>query len=83
MAYSLQAAQVEDAGAVTDIFQQAFGKDEIMGYLNLNVPAKIQREKDIEFFRGLIEEGDVYGARFTKVVDNKTGYGLLSRRPPH
>ncbi|KAL9128593.1 MAG: hypothetical protein Q9217_002758 [Psora testacea] len=73
MAYTLQPAQVKDAEVITDIFQQAFAHDHIMSYMKPNVPKEIKWEHTVRLFRGWLEQGDIYGARFTKAVENETG----------
>lgn len=73
MPFTLYPANVEDASDIAAIFQAAFAEDHILGYFHPHVPASVLREKDQNLFRGLIAQGDIYGERFTKVVDEESG----------
>ena len=76
MAFTLHPVTLEDAEDISRIFQEAFKDDHIIGYFNPNVPKDILWERDLEFYRGLIQDGDIYGGRITKAVDTSTGYEL-------
>ncbi len=76
MAFTLHPVAVEDAEDMTRIFQEAFKHDHIMSYFNPNVPRNIVWERDLDFYKGLIKEGDIYGGRITKAVETSTGYDL-------
>ena len=76
MAFTLHPVAVEDAEDITRIFQEAFKDDHIMSYFNPNVPKNIVWDRDLEFYRGLIKDGDLYGGRITKSVETSTGYKL-------
>ena len=76
MAFILQPALVEDAEAITDIFEKAFADDYIMQHMRPNVPKEVQWQKDLEWVRGWFEQAAAYGARITKVVENDTGYNI-------
>ena len=76
MAFTLHPVAFEDAEDITRIFQEAFKHDHIMSYFHPNVPRDIVWNRDLDFYRGLIKEGDIYGGRITKAVDTSTGYML-------
>ena len=76
MAFTLHPVTLEDAEDISRIFQEAFKHDHIIGYFNPNVPKDALWNRDLEFYRGLIQEGDIYGGRITKAVDTSTGYEL-------
>lgn len=78
MAFTLHPVTLEDAEDVTRIFEEAFKHDHIMSYFCPNVPGDIVWERDLDFYKGLIKEGDIYGGRITKVVETSTGYELQS-----
>lgn len=73
MSFSLEPAVVEDARTLARVFREAFSKDPIMMYLQPKVPYAVILEKDTVMYRDMIEEGDVYGKRLTKVVEKDTG----------
>lgn len=73
MPFTLHPATVEDASDIAAIFRAAFAEDHIMGYFHPHVPASVVLEKDTKLFRGLIAQGDIYGERITKVVDEESG----------
>lgn len=74
MAYTLHPATVEDAEAITSIMRDAFADDHIMSYFYPDVPKDVVYQRDLSLFRDWISHGDAYGGRFTKAVENKTGY---------
>ena len=76
MAFTLHPVTLEDAEDITRIFEEAFKDDHIMSYFHPNVPRDVVWERDLDFYRGLIKEGDIYGGRITKAVDTSTGYEL-------
>ena len=76
MAFTLHPVTIEDAEDITGIFHEAFKNDHIMSYFHPNVPKDIIWERDLDFYRGLIKEGDIYGGRITKAVETSTGYKL-------
>ena len=76
MAFTLHPVAFEDAEDITRIFQEAFKHDHIMSYFHPNVPREIVWNRDLDFYRGLIREGDIYGGRITKAVETSTGYKL-------
>ena len=76
MAFTVHPVAVEDAEDITRIFEEAFKHDHIMSYFHPNVPRNITWDRDLEFYRGLIKEGDIYGGRITKAVETSTGYEL-------
>ena len=76
MAFTVHPVAVEDAEDITRIFEEAFKHDHIMSYFHPNVPRNITWERDLEFYRGLIKEGDIYGGRISKAVETSTGYEL-------
>ena len=76
MAFTVHPVAVEDAEDITRIFEEAFKHDHIMSYFHPNVPRNITWERDLEFYRGLIKEGDIYGGRITKAVETSTVYEL-------
>lgn len=73
MAFSLQPAGLEDVEDIVRIFQAAFKKDPIMGRFHANSPPHLVWEKDLKVFSDMMAEGDVYGGRFAKVVEDETG----------
>lgn len=73
MPFTLHPATVDDASDITAVFQAAFAKDHIMSYFHPNVPAPAIWEKDFKLFKGLIAQGDIYGERFAKVIDEENG----------
>lgn len=76
MAFTLHPVAVEDAEDLTRIFQEAFKHDHIIGYFHPNAPRNIIWDRDVDFYRGLIKDGDIYGGRMTKAVETSTGYKL-------
>jgi endonuclease YncB( thermonuclease family) len=73
MAFSLHPAGPEDVRAITTIFQEAFKTNPIMSYMHPRTPKEVKDAADLEFFHDSLVEGDKYGGRYTKVVDNDTG----------
>ncbi len=73
MAFSLTPAGSEDAEDITRIFQVAFKDDHLMGHFHANTPPNLVWEQDLKVFSDLIGQGDIYGGRFTKVVDKEIG----------
>ena len=73
MGFSLQPAGLQDAEDITQIFQVAFKDDHIMGQFHPNTPKNLLWEQDMKVFSDMIAQGDIYGGRFTKVVDEDTG----------
>ena len=76
MAFTMHPVALEDAEDITRIFEEAFKYDHIMSYFHPHVPRDVVWERDLDFYRGLIKEGDIYGGRITKAVDTNTGYEL-------
>ena len=76
MAYAVHPAGIDDAEALADIMLQAFADDHIIGYMQKNVPYEVRHKHDTQMFHDFCVEGDVYGGRMTKVVDNATGYDI-------
>ena len=73
MPFTLHPATLDDASDITAVFQAAFAKDHIMSYFHPNCSASAVWEKDLKTFKSLIGQGDIYGERFTKVVDEENG----------
>lgn len=73
MTYTLHPVTSDDASDIAAIFQAAFAEGHIMRYFHPSVPASVIWENDVKFIRGLIAQGDVYGERVTKAVDEDTG----------
>ena len=73
MPYTLHNAGLEDVPDIARIFQAAFKDDDIMGYFYPNTPSNIRWDHDIKLYTDLMNEGDIYGGRFTKVVDDDSG----------
>ena len=73
MGFSLHPAGLEDAEAITKIFRNAFKDDHIMGHFHPKTPAHLVWEQDLKVFSDMIQQGDIYGGRFTKVVDEDSG----------
>ena len=73
MAFTLHPITIEDAEDMGRIFRDAFQDDHIIGRFYPNTPKDVRCAQDLEFFRGLIKDGDLYGGRFTKVVETSTG----------
>ena len=75
MTYSIKTAGKDDAEDLVTIMQTAFADHHIMPYMHKDVPQDLQFQDDLDLFREWLAEGDIYGARFTKAIDNDTGYG--------
>ena len=73
MSFTLRPATVDDTSDITAVFQAAFAEDHIMSHFHPNTPAAAIWEKDFKVFKGLIAQGDIYGERFTKVIDEENG----------
>ena len=73
MTYSLHPAGPSDAKDITRIFQAAFKDDHIMGHFHPHTPENLVWEQDLKVFSDMLAQGDVYGGRWTKVVEDETG----------
>ena len=82
MAYTVHPVGTDDAEALATIMLQAFADDHIISYIHKDVPYEVQHKHDAQMFSDWCVEGDVYGGRMTKVVDNATGYTIPSDHKP-
>ena len=73
MAFSLCPAGTEDTEDLARIFSSAFKSDPVMGQFYPNTPAQLKREHYIKFISDLMAQGDIFGGRFTKVVEKESG----------
>ncbi|KAL6719969.1 hypothetical protein ACLMJK_001890 [Lecanora helva] len=73
MDFELCPAGLEDAEDITRLFQIAFKDNHIIGFFHPHTPAHLVWEKDIKNFSDMIAQGDVYGGRWTKIVEVATG----------
>ncbi|KAL9101804.1 MAG: hypothetical protein Q9163_002975 [Psora crenata] len=70
---------MEDAEEITEMLLQAFAEEEVGGFIYGNVSKESFWEQRLTLVRDWIEEGEMYGARLTKVVENDSGGPILSR----
>jgi len=73
MAYTLHPVSPTDAPALARIFQRAFAADGIIGFMNEQVPPDARYSHDLKFFGGLIAQGEAWGGRMWKLVEDGTG----------
>ena len=82
MAFTVHPVTLEDAEDITRIFQEAFKDDHILSYFHPNTPKEVIWNWDLDYYTGLIQDGDLYGGQIIKAVETSTGYKSISTTTP-
>ena len=70
--YTIHPAALSDIPAIVSVFQAAFADDHLMSCCYHNTPKDVLIANDTKTFTRSMNEGDLYGERLTKVVQNDT-----------